>query len=399
MSEKIILAYSGGLDTSVAIAWLSTEKKFDVIALAVDVGQPEDFKALTERGYQAGAKEVIVLDKKEAFAQDYAKKAILANALYEGRYPLVSSLSRPLIASELVNIAKERGASYVAHGCTGKGNDQVRFEVSISLLAPELKIVAPVREWGMSREESIKYGLDKGLELSVTQEKIYSIDENLFGRAIECGILEDPWASPPEDIWQLTKKSTNEDEQVLIGFERGVPASVNGEYLKLDELILKLNPLVGRHGFGRIDMVENRRVGIKSRETYEAPAALVLINAHRDLEGLTLERELAHEKQRLEPRWAELAYDGMWFSPLMGALNAFILESQESVSGEVRMLLTDNYAAIQGRKSASSLYVKELATYEDKDEFSHKDAEGFINLYGLSVKTWAQVQRKVKKIQ
>ncbi len=316
-----------------------------------------------------------------------------ANALYEGRYPLVSALSRPVIVRHLVAEARRTGSAAVAHGCTGKGNDQVRFEVGTRALAPDLEIIAPVRVWGMTREETIDYAERHGVEVRASRDRIYSIDSNLWGRAIECGILEDPWEAPPEDVFDVTRPTATEAVEVTIGFVAGVPVSLNGQELELVELIDTLGLVAGATGFGRIDMVENRRVGIKSREVYECPAALALVAAHRDLEGLTLERDAAHEKARLEPRFAELVYDGMWFSPLREALSAFVSATQRHVSGEVRLRFEPGGAcSVVGRRSAVGLYDYGLATYDKADAFRHEDAEGFVRLFGLSIKTWAARQ-------
>lgn len=396
--QRIVLAYSGGLDTSVLIGWLTKEQSKEVIAVCVDVGQRADFKLLTKRAYKAGASKVIVIDAKREFAKKYCFRAIKTNALYESRYPLVSSLSRPLIAEKLVDVAKKESCRQIAHGCTAKGNDQIRFEVAINALAPDIEVLAPVRSWNMTREESLEYAKKLNISLPYTKKKIYSVDENLFGRAIECGELEDPNTEPPEDVWSLTKKKAIANKFVTIGFKEGEPISINDKELPPDELINYLNKVIGPYGYGRIDMVENRKVGIKSREVYEAPAALALILAHQDLEGLTLEKDLAHEKLRLEPKWAELIYDGMWFSPLADAVNAFIDSSQKYVTGQVRLKLEANSVSVVGRKSEQSLYKYELATYDKKDAFSHQDASGFVNLLGLGVKTWAEVQKAAKRV-
>lgn len=393
MTGRVVLAYSGGLDTSVAVRWLKQELDLEVIALAADVGQGGDFERIEERARAAGAVEAIVVDAKEEFASDFVVPALAANALYEGRYPLVSALSRPLIARHLVKAAREHGAAAVAHGCTGKGNDQVRFDVATHALAPDLEVIAPARVWGMSREETIAYAEKHDVPVTASREHIYSIDENLWGRSIECGILEDPWEAPPEEIFELTRPTEDEAIEVVIGFEHGVPVSLGGETLPLVPLIERLSATAGSCGVGRIDMVEGRRVGIKSREVYECPAAVALITAHGDLEGLTLERELAHEKRRLEPRFAELAYDGMWFSPLREALGAFMHASQEHVTGEVRLSMSaPGRLEVTGRRSPIGLYDHDLATYDAADSFHHEDAEGFIRLYGLGVKTWASRQ-------
>jgi argininosuccinate synthase len=318
--------------------------------------------------------------------------ALAANALYEQRYPLVSALSRPVIVKHLVEAAKFHGADAVAHGCTGKGNDQVRFEVSTRALNPELEVIAPVRSWGMTREDSIHYAYDHDIPIMATKEKVYSIDDNIWGRAIECGEMEDPWNRPPPGVWLLTKATATERTEVEVGFDAGVPVSVDGDELTPLGVIQRLNEVVGSYGWGRIDIVENRRVGIKSRETYECPGSLALIMAHRDLEGICLERDLQREKARLEPRYAELVYDGLWFSPLKQALDAFMAESQRHVTGDVRLELSPGSCQVTGRRSPHSLYDYGLATYDAADSFRHEDSAGFVRLWGLSVETWAGTQ-------
>ncbi|HEY8547826.1 MAG TPA: argininosuccinate synthase [Acidimicrobiales bacterium] len=391
--KRVVLAYSGGLDTSVAVRWMIDNLNVEVIALAVDVGQAsEDWDVVRQRALAAGAVDAFVVDAREEFARDYCVPVLQANALYEGRYPLVSALSRPVIVKHLVAAAREHAADAVAHGCTGKGNDQVRFEVATRALAPDLDVVAPVRSWGMTREDCIHYADDHEIPITATKEKLYSIDDNLWGRAIECGEMEDPWAVPPPGVWSLTKPSATEPVDVVVGFEQGVPVSLDGEALSAAALITKLNGIVGAYGWGRIDMVENRRVGIKSRETYEAPGALALLLAHADLEGICLERDLAREKSRLESRYAELVYDGLWFSPLKDALDAFVASSQRHVTGEVRLHLTPGSVQVTGRRSPHSLYDYGLATYDAADRFRHEDSEGFVRLWGLGIQTWAAVQ-------
>jgi argininosuccinate synthase len=393
MSERVVLAYSGGLDTSVAVHWMREKLGRDVIAVAVDVGQGGDFEAIRQRAIAAGAVEAVVVDAKDELAEDFVVPALAANALYEGRYPLVSSLSRPVIVRHLVAEARRHGASAVAHGCTGKGNDQVRFEVGTRALAPDLEILAPVRMWGMSREDTIDYAEANDLPITITRERIYSIDANLWGRAIECGVLEDPWEAPPEDVFALSVPTATEPIEVTIGFEEGVPVSLDGQALSVAQVIDRLQVVAGSTGFGRIDMVEGRRVGIKSREVYECPAALSLIAAHADLEGLTLERDTAHEKARLEPRFSELVYDGMWFSPLREALSAFMASTQRYVTGEVRLrFMPGGGMTVVGRRSPVGLYDYDLATYDEADSFRHDDAEGFVRLFGLGVMTWAAKQ-------
>jgi argininosuccinate synthase len=392
VARRVVLAYSGGLDTSVAVRWLGETYGVEVIALAADIGQGEDFDAIRRRALAAGAVEAVVVDCRREFACDFVAPAIKANARYEGKYPLVSSLSRPLIARHLVAAARRLGADAVAHGCTGKGNDQVRFEVSVRALAPDLEILAPVRQWGMTRADAIDYAERHGIPLTATKEKLYSIDENLWGRAIECGEMEDPWATPPDGVWSLTRPTATEPIELTLAFESGVPVALDGAEMPLDELIVAMNRTVGAYGWGRIDMVENRRVGIKSRETYECPGALAILMAHADLEDLTLERDLHHEKARLEPRWAELVYDGLWFSPLKEALDAFVDASQRHVTGEVRLRCEPGRCFVVGRRSPVSLYDYGLATYDAADSFRHGDAEGFVRLWGLGVETWARRQ-------
>ena len=393
MAGRVVLAYSGGLDTSVAVHWMGAELGLEVIAVAVDVGQEGDFESIRQRALAAGAVEAVVVDAKDEFASDFIVPTLAANALYEGRYPLVSSLSRPVIVRHLVTEARRHGASAVAHGCTGKGNDQVRFEVGTRALAPDLEIVAPVRVWGMTREETIGYAEKHDLPITISRDRIYSIDENLWGKAIECGILEDPWEAPPEDVFSLTVPTATAPLEFVIGFEAGVPVSLDGTRIGLVDLIAQVGALAGSTGFGRVDMGGGRRVGIKSREVYECPAALALIAAHADLEGLTLERDLAHEKLRLEPRFAELAYDGMWFSPLREALSAFMASTQRHVTGEVRLRCSPGGGLeVVGRRSPEGLYDYGLATYDAADSFRHEDAEGFVRLFGLGVQTWAAKQ-------
>jgi argininosuccinate synthase len=393
VTKRVALAYSGGLDTSVAVAWLRLEQGYEVVAVIVDVGQDADFEALRKRALAAGAVEVVVADAREELLADIAMPSLAANALYEGRYPLVSALSRPVIVRHLVSAARQHGATAVAHGATGKGNDQVRFEVGTRALAPDLETLAPVRVWGMSREQTIDYAAKHDIAVTVSKDRIYSIDANLWGRAIECGVLEDPWEAPPEDVFALTVPVATEPVEVTIGFDQGVPVALDGVELGLVELVEKLGSVAGSEGFGRIDIVEGRRVGIKSREVYECPAALALIMAHADLEGLTLEHDVAHEKARLEPRFAELVYDGMWFSPLRQAMSAFMASTQRYVTGEVRIRFSPGGgAAVVGRRSPVGLYVYDLATYDAADAFKHEDAEGFVRLFGLGIQTWAARQ-------
>ncbi|MGZ8753046.1 MAG: argininosuccinate synthase [Acidimicrobiia bacterium] len=394
--KRVVLAYSGGLDTSVCVRWMQQEWGVEVVALAVDVGQGGDFEAIRQRALVAGAIEAVVVDARAEYAAEYVARAIKANALYEGKYPLVSALSRPVIARHLVAAAREFSADAVAHGCTGKGNDQVRFEVSVRALAPDLEVLAPVRMWGFTRRDSIEYAARHAIPITVTEEKPYSVDENLVGRAIECGAMEDPWVAPPVDVYTITAPvadAPTEPREFVVGFDRGVPVTLDGVPTPLHEMITELNGVIGVYGYGRIDMVENRRVGIKSRETYECPAALALIVAHQDLEAITQERDVMREKARLEPRYADLVYDGLWFSPLRDALDAFVDSTQRHVTGEVRMRLEPGRCFAAGRRAERSLYDYELATYDADDSFRHEDAAGFVRLWGLSVETWARRQR------
>ena len=380
------------MDTSVAVRWLAEETGAEVIALAADLGQGGDFDSLRRRALAAGAVEAVIADCRDAYAQEFVAPAIKANALYEGKYPLVSSLSRPLIARELVSAARAHGAAAVAHGCTGKGNDQVRFEVSMRALAPDLEVLAPVRSWGLTRDDCIRYAESHGIPVTVTKTSPYSVDQNLWGRAVECGVLEDPWALPPDDVFELTAPRRTAPLEIVVTFEEGLPVALDGRRLGPVELIAELAEVVGSYGWGRVDMVENRRVGIKSREVYECPASLALIMAHRDLEDLTVERDLAHEKARLEPRWAELVYDGLWYSPLKQALDAFFAEGQRHVTGEVRLRCEPGRCYVAGRRSGESLYDISLATYATGDRFRQQDAEGFVRLWGQGIETWATRQ-------
>lgn len=394
MSERCVLAFSGGLDTSVCAAWLRAERGFDVIALTADVGQGRELDGLRVRAEAAGVADLVVVDAKEEFVTEFCWPALKANALYEGRYPLVSALSRPLIARQLVRVARDVGASAVAHGCTGKGNDQVRFETSVAALAPDLVIHAPIREMGMQRDEAIAYAREHGIPVTATSDKLYSIDENLWGRAIESGPLEDPWTAPPaKDVYELTSDNDEDSEDVVVGFERGLPVSLDGEALPPVELVARMQEIAGRHGVGRIDMIENRLVGIKSREVYEVPAAAALIAAHQDLEGLTLDRDVSRFKRSIADRYADLVYNGLWFSPLRAALDAFIDETQTHVTGEVKLRLWKGTAQPLGRRSPFGLYDTALATYgSEEDAFRHEDAAGFIRLWSLPVRVWASQQ-------
>ncbi|RFU65997.1 argininosuccinate synthase [Peribacillus glennii] len=395
-NPKIVLAYSGGLDTSVAIKWLQ-EQGYDVVACCLDVGEGKDLEFIKQKALQVGAVKSYVIDAKEEFANDFALVSLQAHTMYEGKYPLVSALSRPLIAKKLVEVAEMENAVAVAHGCTGKGNDQVRFEVSFNALNPNLKVVAPVREWSWSREEEINYAQDKGIPIPVNLDSPFSIDQNLWGRANECGILEDPWAAPPEEAYELTASLENTPDNpdiIEIGFVNGVPVTLNNVSYNLSDLILELNQLAGKHGVGRIDHVENRLVGIKSREVYECPGAITLIQAHKELEDITLVKEVAHFKPVIEKKLTELIYEGLWFSPLKDALIAFLKQTQQTVTGTVRVKLFKGHAIVEGRKSEYSLYDEKLATYTSDDEFDHSAAVGFISLWGLPTKVSSIVNQK-----
>lgn len=397
-AKKVVLAYSGGVDTSVCIPYLKHEWGVEeVITLAADLGQGDELEPIKQKALTSGASESLVANVTERFVKDYGFPAIQANALYENRYPLATALARPLIAELLVEAADKYGADAIAHGCTGKGNDQVRFDVSISALNPNLKILAPAREWGMSREETIAYGERFGIPSPVKKSSPYSLDRNLLGLAIEAGPLEDPWTEPPEEIYVMTKAivdTPNEPEYIEIGFEQGIPTTLNGETLPPVALISQVNQIAGNHGVGRIDMVENRLVGIKSREIYESPAMLVLIQAHRDIESLTLTADVTRYKRGIEESLSQLIYNGLWFSPLKAALDAFIQKTQERVSGTVRVKLFKGNATIVGRKSDNSLYSLDLATYGADDQFDHKAAEGFIYVWGLPTRIWSQQIRQ-----
>jgi argininosuccinate synthase len=394
--DLVVLAYSGGLDTTVAVHRLTHEQGRRVVALLADVGQGEDLATAARRALAAGAQDAVVVDARERFAAEFLVPAVAANALYEGRYPLVSALSRPLIAQLLVEEAARRGAQTVAHGCTGKGNDQVRFEVSVGALAPHLEILAPIRDWTMSRPEAIAYADRHDIDLGgVTAARPYSVDQNLWGRTVEAGALEDPWVAPPEEAyaWTAAPARAAARGEAVLSFEAGVPVGVDGSAAGLAKVVAHLNQLGGAAGFGRVDMIENRRVGIKSREIYEVPGALATILAHRDLEDLTLDRDVLHEKARMEVRYAELVYDGLWFSPLKAALDAFVAETQASVTGEVRLEFSPGRCQVIGRRAARSLYRPDLATYDADDVFDHDAGRGFVALWGLPARTWARVNR------
>ncbi len=391
--EKCVLAYSGGLDTSALVPYIKENYGYEVIAALVDVGRMKDLETLRKRALTAGAVESVVIDAKEEFLKDYAFPALKANALYEGRYPLHSALSRPLIAKKMVEVAQKHGAKFVAHGCTAKGNDQVRIDVSTRCLDPSITVLGPARSWNMTRPELMDYLSARGIDLPLTKKNPYSIDENLWGRAIECGELEDPWAAAPAGAYIFTvdpKDAPDEAAELVIGFEAGIPTSLNGESMDSIRLVESVDSIGGAHGFGRVDMVENRLVGIKSREVYEVPGSSALIMAHREIEDLTLTRELQHFKTIIDQRLTELIYEGLWFSPLAEALRAFIDESQRFVTGEVRLSYFKGSCKVVGRRSPNSLYVNALATYGSGDTFSHKSAEGFIQLWGLPAEVWAR---------
>ncbi|WJY27884.1 argininosuccinate synthase [Sporosarcina trichiuri] len=401
IKQKVVLAYSGGLDTSVAVQWL-TEQGYAVVACCLDVGEGKDLEFIQQKALQVGAVESYVIDAKKEFAQEYALLALQARTLYEEKYPLISALSRPLIAKKLVEVAHKEGAVAVAHGCTGKGNDQVRFEVGIKALDPTLEVIAPVREWSWSREEEIEYAKEHNIPIPIVLDSPYSIDQNLWGRSNECGILENPWAAPPEDAYGLTSSIEDAPDQpdtIEISFDKGVPVSIDGTAYELDELILKLNDLAGKHGIGRIDHVENRLVGIKSREVYECPGAMTLIKAHKELEDITLVKETAHFKPLVSQKLSELIYNGLWFSPLRTALEAFIKETQQTVNGTVRVKLFKGHAIVEGRKSDNSLYDEKLATYTKEDAFNQEAAVGFIQLWGLPTEVHATVNKQLISVK
>ncbi len=397
--KRVVLAYSGGLDTSVAIGWLAKDLNAEVIAVAADVGQGgENMDVIRQRALDCGAVESVVLDLKEEFANDYCLPALKANALYMDRYPVVSSLSRPLISKHLVAEAQRHKATIVSHGCTGKGNDQVRFEVSISALDSSLEIVAPVRDSGMTRDKAIAFAAENNLPIDVNKKSPYSIDQNVWGRAIETGFLEDIWNAPIEDIYSYTKapNTMNKPDEVLISFKDGVPVAIDGKPVSMLEAIVEMNARAGAQGVGRIDMVEDRLVGIKSREVYEAPGAIALIAAHQELANVTMERELARFKRGVDQRWTELVYDGLWFTPLRRALDAFINEAEIGVTGDIRMELHAGKATVTGRRSEQSLYSFDLATYDTGDTFDQSMAKGFIEIFGMTTKLAAARDRKYR---
>ena len=393
-SGRAVLAYSGGLDTSVTIRWLG-EQGYEVHAVVVDVGQREDFGQIVERGERAGAASVRVVDAVDRYAREFLAPAIKANGLYEQQYPMVSGLARPCIVEEIVGVAREVGATAVAHGCTGKGNDQVRFEVSFGVLAPELSVLAPIRDANIPRDKAVVLAGEWGIPIADVVTT-YSVDENLWGRTAECGPLEDPWVAPPEDAFERTAAPgarPSEPTEITVTFERGIPVALDGQALPLPEVIRRLDLAAGSYGFGRVDMIENRRVGIKSRELYEVAGALAIIRAHQALEDLTLERDLAHHKPAMEQRWADLVYDGQWFSPLRSAIDAYVEATQLHVSGDVRLRLEAGACTVVGRRSDRSLYDVSLATYGGGDAFDQADAGGYVRLYGLPLKVWATTQR------
>ncbi|GAA2666112.1 argininosuccinate synthase [Streptomyces lunalinharesii] len=393
MTERVVLAYSGGLDTSVCIGWIAEETGAEVIAVAVDVGQGgEDLDVIRKRALACGAVAAEVADAKDEFADEYCLPAIKANALYMDRYPLVSALSRPVIVKHLVAAARKHGASTVAHGCTGKGNDQVRFEAGISALAPDLRCIAPVRDYAMTRDKAIAFAEKAGLPIATTRKSPFSIDQNAFGRAVETGFLEDLWNAPTEDVYAYTEDpaAARAADEVVVTFRAGAPVALDGRPVTVLQAVQQLNARAGAQGVGRIDMVEDRLVGIKSREVYEAPGALALITAHQELENVTVERELARYKRQVEQRWGELVYDGLWFSPLKRALDGFVDEANQVVSGDVRMTLHGGRAVVTGRRSAQSLYDFDLATYDTGDTFDQSLSKGFIELFGMSSKIAAK---------
>src|SRR5512132_1370827 len=389
MSDRIVLAYSGGLDTSVCIGWLAEETGREVVAVALDLGQGgEDLEVIRQRALDCGAVEAVVVDAKDEFAEDFCRAALRANALYMDRYPLVSALSRPLIVRHLADAAKSHGATVVSHGCTGKGNDQVRFEVGIANLAPQLRVIAPVRDYAWTREKAIAYAEDKGLPIQQSKASPYSIDQNVWGRAVETGFLEDIWNAPIEDVYAYTANPAipREPDEVVITFEAGNPIAIDNEKVSMLQAIQILNERAGAQGIGRLDMVEDRLVGIKSREVYEAPGAIALITAHQELEAVTVERDLARFKRTVGQRWAELVYDGLWFSPLKKSLDAVVAEPQHHVTGEIRMTLHGGRATVTGRRSEASLYDFNLATYDTGDTFDQGLAKGFVQLWGMPSK-------------
>jgi argininosuccinate synthase len=398
MNDRVVLAYSGGLDTSVAIGWLAEQTGADVVAVILDVGQGgEDLDTIRERALACGAVEAVVVDARDEFADDYCLPALRANALYMERYPLLSALSRPLIARHLVAAAREHGASTVSHGCTGKGNDQVRIELGVGALAPELKVIAPVRDYAWTREKAIVYAEEHSLPIDQSKRSPYSIDQNVWGRAVETGFLEDIWNGPVEDVYAYTSDPAGprEPDELVLTFEHGRPVAIDGTPVTMLEAIQQLNRRAGAQGVGRLDMVEDRLIGIKSREVYEAPGAITLLTAHAELESVTLERDLGRFKRHVDQRWSELAYDGLWFSPLKRSLDAFVESAQRHVSGEIRLVLHGGRAVVTGRRSDASLYDFGLATYDEGDEFDQSLAKGFVELWGLSSKLAARRDQRL----
>lgn len=390
--DRIVLAYSGGLDTSVAVKWLADKYDAEIVAVTMDLGQGKELDDIRERALSVGAVRAHVVDVREEFCNEYVLPALQADAIYEGKYPLATALGRPLIAKKLVEIAEFENATIIAHGCTGKGNDQVRIDVSARALNPAIRVVAPAREWGMTRPDEIAYAKTHGIPIPMTVDNPYSTDSNLWGRSIECGVLEDPWIEPPDDIYAMTKspiECPDVPAYVEVDFEAGVPVKVNGVAMPLTELINSLDTIAGAHGIGRIDMVENRLVGIKSREIYEAPAATVLHLAHRELEALVIPKDLSRLKSDLARTYADLVYNGTWFSPLRDAIDAFVSKVQERVNGTARVKLYRGDCRIVGRRSPNALYDSDLATYDEGDAFDHSAAEGFIKIWGLPLETAA----------
>ncbi|GJQ58354.1 MAG: argininosuccinate synthase [Candidatus Scalindua sp. AMX11] len=398
--KKVILAYSGGLDTSVAIRWIQEKYEMDVIALGIDLGTDKDLKPAEEKALKIGAIKSMTIEAKEEFINSFIFPSLQAGALYEKVYPLATALGRPLIAKILVETAEAEGATAVAHGCTGKGNDQVRFDVAIHTLNPSLQIIAPLREWNMTRNDAIEYAQQNGIPVEVTKKSPYSIDENLWGRSIECGVLEDPWTEPPEEVYKWTnetKKTPDTPTYVEIGFERGIPVSINGKARDGLSLIQELNQIAGENGVGRIDHLENRVVGIKSREIYESPAAIVLFKAHHALEELTMTKDALRFKDLVSTQYSDIVYSGLWFSTFQQDLTAYVLSTQRFVTGTVRLRLFKSNGTVVGRKSPFSLYTHSLATYDKGDTFEHDAATGFIKIFGLATKTQAQVQQNAAK--
>lgn len=394
MSERVILAYSGGLDTSVAISWIGKETGKEVVAVAIDLGQGgEDMEVVRQRALDCGAVEAVVVDARNEFADEYCLPTIKANALYMDRYPLVSAISRPLIVKHLVEAARSHGGTVVAHGCTGKGNDQVRFEVGFNTLAPELEVIAPVRDYAWTREKAIAFAQENAIPINVTKKSPFSIDQNVWGRAVETGFLEDLWNAPTKDVYDYTQDPTvnfSAPDELIISFDKGRPVAIDGRPLSVLEIIQELNTRAGAQGVGRLDVVEDRLVGIKSREIYEAPGAMVLITAHTELEHVTLERELGRYKRGVDRKWGELTYDGLWYSPLKASLEAFVEHTQEHVSGDIRLVLHGGHITVNGRRSGESLYDFNLATYDEGDSFDQSSAKGFVQLHGLSSKISAK---------